>query len=393
MATVPRSALAALAIAALLAVPATTAAAPAAGTLSCGTGVEGAKVDPVLLVPAYSTDRESYAGNYLDALPARGIPTCSVTFPDRGFRDLQDAAEYTAGAIREVARRSGRTVRLLGHQHGALNELLALRFWPDTVPLVSDVVTLATPHRGTRFAADVCRTLTRCAPSVWQIAQGSRLVAAMNRDPLPAGPGYTSIATAFDEVITPQPEASTLAGGRTILLQDLCPGRPVEHFTILGDALAMRLALDAFEHPGPADPARLTDPCADPADDGASGFGVENLSFVPNFLARNLTEAVGAEPALRCPFAPACGPPAVGVADAPAASCRSRRRFTVTVPRGVRAVRATLDGKARRVRSRRVTVDLRGRARGTATLRLIGRRADGRVYRSVRRYRTCSARR
>lgn len=379
-----------LAAAALLVLPAAAAAAPAPGTLSCGPGVEGAAVDPVLLVPAFSTDRESYAGNYLDALPARGIPTCSVSFPDRGFGDLQDSAEYTAGAIREVARRSGRQIRLLGHQHGALNELLALRFWPDTVPLVSDVVTLATPHQGTRFAADVCRTLTRCAPSVRQIAQGSRLVAAMNRDPLPPGPGYTSIATAFDEVITPQPQASTLPGGRTILLQDLCPGRPVEHFTILGDALALRLALDAFAHPGPADPARLTDPCTDPPGTGG-GFGVENLSFVPNFLALNLTEAVGAEPALRCPFAPGCARPAA--APVAPSACRSRRRFTVTVPRGVRAVRATLDGRARAVRSRRVVVDLRGRRAGVATLRLSGRRADGRAYRSVRRYRTCTARR
>jgi len=368
---------------AALAGPATAAAAPATGTLTCGPGVEGATVDPVLLVPAFSTDRESYGGGYLEALPARGIPTCSVTFEDRGFRDLQDAAEYTAGAIREVARRSGRTIRLLGHQHGALDQLLALRFWPDTARLVSDVVTLATPHQGTRFAADVCRTLTRCAPSVWQIAQGSALVAAMNRVPLPPGPGYTSIATAFDEVITPQPQASTLPGGRTILLQDLCPGRPVEHFTILGDQLALRLALDAFDHPGPADPARLTDPCTDPPGSGG-GFGVENLSFVPNFLARNLTEAVAREPVLRCPFAEGCPPPA---------TCRSRRRFTVTVPRGIRAARATLDGEPRAVRSRRVLVDLRGREAGTATLRLTGRRSDGRAYRSVRRYRTCTARR
>ncbi|WP_354698781.1 hypothetical protein DSM112329_04478 [Paraconexibacter sp. AEG42_29] len=368
--------------------PLTVPPAKLAAALTCSPGVDRAAVDPVLLVPAFSTARESYGGGYLDLLPKQGIPTCSVTLEDRGFGDLQTATEYAVHAIREVAARSGRKVRVLGHQHGAVDLLLALRFWPDLPALVSDYVSLATPHQGTRFAADVCSAATACAPSVHQIARGSALLAAMVREPPPAGPDYTSIATAYDEVITPQPQASRMAGARNITLQDVCPRRPVEHFTILSDALTRRLVLDAFTHPGPADPARLLNPCVDPPQDAGGGFGLENLSFVPNFVLLNITQATGDEPALRCPFAAGC-PVATVPKPAAGQTCRSRRRFTVTVPRGVTRLRAVLNGRALRPRGRSVTVDLRGRRAGTVTLRLSGRTAGGRAYRSVRRYRAC----
>lgn len=92
--------------------PLTVPAAKLEAALTCSPGVAGAAVDPVLLVPAFSTDRESYRGGYLDDLPKRGIPTCSVSLEDRGFGDLQTATEYAVNAIRTVAARSGRQVRV-----------------------------------------------------------------------------------------------------------------------------------------------------------------------------------------------------------------------------------------------------------------------------------------
>jgi len=363
--------------------PLTVPAATLDASLTCSPGIDAATADPVVLVPAFSTDRESYGGNYLTDLPARGIPVCSVSLADRGFADLQTATEHAVHAIRTAAARSGRRVRVLGHQHGAIDLLLALRFWPDLPPLVTDYVSLATPHQGTRFARDACGEGS-CAPSVWQIAVGSALIGAMNRDRAPAGPAYTSITTAYDEVITPQPAASQMAGARNITLQDVCPGRPVEHFSILGDVLTRRLVLDAFTHPGPADPGRLQDPCVDPPGEGRGGFSAESLTFVPSFAARNVSEAVPAEPALRCPFAATgCAPPPVP------AACVSRRRFTVTVPRGATRVRVTLGGRRLPVRARRAVVDLRGRRATTVTVRITGRTAGGRVLRQTRRFRTC----
>lgn len=71
------------------------------------------------------------------------------------------------------------------------------------------------------------------------------------------GPDYTALATAYDVFVTPQPQAGTLAGARNITLQEVCPGRMVEHMAIALDALAYELARDAIAHPGPAEPSRL----------------------------------------------------------------------------------------------------------------------------------------
>lgn len=56
----------------------------------------------------------------------------------------------------------------------------------------------------------------------------------------------------------PQPAAGRLPGAPTILLQRVCPVRATEHGTILADALAHALVLDALAHDGPAAPARIS---------------------------------------------------------------------------------------------------------------------------------------
>ena len=244
--------------------------------LTCSPGVSGSHVDPVLLVPAFSTADESYGWNYLPDLPQRGIPTCSVTLEDHGFDDLQRAAEYAVHAIRSISARSGRKVAVLGHQHGALDLLWALRWWPDIAARVSDYISLATPHRGTTSSGSICSSAASCPPSAWQIAVGSSFPGGAHARARAGRPAYTSIATAYDVLITPAPQASEMEGARNIVLQDICPGRPVDHFGILGDSLTHKLVLDALTNPGPAEPARLADPCG-----GPSMFGtIEDEAFL-----------------------------------------------------------------------------------------------------------------
>ncbi len=90
----------------------------------------------------------------------------------------------------------------------------------------------------------------------------------------------------------------------------------------------------------------------------------------------------------RKPSAPG-GSPCVA-APAPKPRCRSRRRFRVTVPGGLRGVRVTLNGRRLAVRGRAVVVDLTGRPRGRARLVITGRTATGRRVRVVRTYTTCA---
>ncbi|MEK8070522.1 alpha/beta hydrolase family protein [Rhodococcoides navarretei] len=220
--------------------------------LTCSIDLRDATRDPVLLTPAFATDQQSFGWNYLRSLPAAGIPVCSLSFPDEGYGDLQIAAQYVVHAVRTMAADSGRQVVMMGHQHGPLDELWALTFWPDLPALVSDFISLATPYNGTDSARSGCDDAQECPPANWQIATGSKFLTALAARPLPPGPSYTSIYTQFDELIYPQPRASTLAGASNIAVQDICPLRPVEHFGILGDNVAYRIVLDALDHDGPA---------------------------------------------------------------------------------------------------------------------------------------------
>ena len=238
--------------------PLTVAQADLDKALTCTADLHDATRDPVLLTPAFATDQQSFGWNYLQSLPAVGIPVCSLSFPDEGYGDLQISAQYVVHAVRTMAADSGRKVVMMGHQHGPLDELWALTFWPDLPALVSDVISLATPYNGTDSARNGCDDSQECPPANWQIATGSNFLTALAARPLPVGPSYTSIFTRFDELIYPQPRASTLRGAANIAVQDVCPLRPVEHFGILGDNVAYNIVLDALDHDGPAVRGRIS---------------------------------------------------------------------------------------------------------------------------------------
>ena len=114
---------------------------------------------------------------------------------------------------------------------------------------------------------------------------GSSFLRALNSpDETPGEVSYTSIYTQFDELVQPN-STSRLRGATNILEQDLCPGRPVEHLGISsGDAVAFALAVDAFSHPGPADPARFDKAnCAKATMDGAQPFnGSADARYLTN---------------------------------------------------------------------------------------------------------------
>ncbi|GGG18185.1 hypothetical protein GCM10007304_35250 [Rhodococcoides trifolii] len=268
--------------------------------LTCTPDLAHAKKDPVLLTPAFATDTQSFGWNYSRSLPAQGFPVCSLSIPGGGFDDLQIAAQYVVSAVRTMHEASGRKVVLMGHQHGPLDEMWALKFWPDLPALVSDFVSLATPYNGTQSARTGCDSSKKCGPANWQIATGSAFLAALNSRPLPAGPSYTSIYTMFDELIYPQPTASTIGGvGASIAVQDVCAYRPVEHFGILSDNVTYLLVMDALTHDGPADPARIPKKsCLTVAAPGLDPIGsaLSGPATATSAVINTVQQAVAAEP-------------------------------------------------------------------------------------------------
>ena len=88
------------------------------------------------------------------------------------------------------------------------------------------------------------------------------------------------------------------------------------------------------------------------------------------------------------------GPPVRAALGLPSSRrCVSRRSFTIRLhdPRGrrLRAARVYVNGKRVRVTRGRARIDLRGRARGTVKVRVVGRTRGGRRVEDTRRYRTC----
>ncbi|HYF72828.1 MAG TPA: lipase, partial [Nocardioides sp.] len=166
------------------------------------------------------------------------------------------AAPYVATGIRVASQLAGRRIAVVGHSQGGALPVWAATFRPGVAARVSDVVSLAGPFGGTALANELC-TAGRCAPLAWQLRQGSHTLAALRAAPLPDRVAITSISSRYDEIVRPQPAASTLPGATNILLQDVCAQDPSEHGLILGDPVAYALALDAITHAGPSVVDRL----------------------------------------------------------------------------------------------------------------------------------------
>ena len=215
---------------------------------------------PVLLVHGTgSTAEESWAHTFAKTLPLDGHDVCTIDLPTRALVDAQVSSEYVVVAMHTMAGRAGRKIDVVGHSQGGLEPRWALKWFPSTRPLVDDYVSISSTQHGSADADGIC-TVGSCAPSVWQQRTTSQFLKALNAGgETPDGPSYTSIYSLTDEVVPelPPPSTSRLDGARNIALQDVCPGRPADHFSILWDAVAEALVMDALDHPGPADPARL----------------------------------------------------------------------------------------------------------------------------------------
>ena len=65
--------------------------------------------------------------------------------------------------------------------------------------------------------------------------------------------------TLSDELVQPQFPKSTSAldGASNVAVQDVCPGRPVDHVGLAADLTTHDIVMDALVNPGPADPTRI----------------------------------------------------------------------------------------------------------------------------------------
>lgn len=235
---------------------------------------------PVLLVHGtFTNGAEQYEWTYIPLLSERGYDVCAVTYPDRGLGDMQVSAEYVVHALRRIHAETGRKVAMIGHSQGAGMPRWALKWWPSARAAVADFVLQAGPNHGTAISDPLTLLAGLGLPlpstgglpvplpaAVRQFAPDSLFTTAVNRgDETPGDIDYTNLYTQFDELVQPVSPVPTAALDwqqnnpkvANLLLQDLCPGRFVDHVSIgLTDRLAFELTLDAISQPGPANPER-----------------------------------------------------------------------------------------------------------------------------------------
>src|SRR5919106_1642582 len=172
-------------------------------SLRCSGALAG-PAEPVLLVPGTTvTPEKNFSWNWIPALNKIGRPWCTVQLPGSSMEDIQVAGEHVVHAIRTMSAGSGGRIDVLGHSQGGMVPRWALRFWPDTRPMVDDLVGIAPSNHGTETAKPVC-ALGGCAPAFWQQRSNSAFIAALNsHQETFAGVDYTVIYTITDVIVFP----------------------------------------------------------------------------------------------------------------------------------------------------------------------------------------------
>jgi hypothetical protein len=284
-----------------------------AQAFACHGDLAGSSATPVLLVPGTTlTPQSNFSWNYERAFNVRGIPWCSIELPQAATGDIQVAGEYVVYAIRQMNSLSGRKIDILGFSQGGMVPRWALRFWPDTRPMVDDDIGLDASNHGT-LGSQYCDGIRSCSAAFWQQRATANFNQALNSfQETFAGVSYTEVYSAADEVVTPNLNdtgSSSLHTGdgqiSNVRVQDICPTDASDHLAMGSyDSVGYALALDAMTHTGPADASRIDRTvCTQPFQPGVNPatFATDYagyLAAVGNGAAR--ARQVSAEPPLAC---------------------------------------------------------------------------------------------
>ncbi len=235
-------------------------------SLTCHGDLAGSAGAPVLLVPGTTLDPDvNFDWNYARAFAQAGRAYCLVQLPAHATGDIQVAAEHVVHAIRAMHDEAGGRISVVGFSQGGMVPRWALKYWPDTRGMVTDMIGIDPSNYGTLDAYPVCGP--GCVPAFWQQRTGAEFLAALNDGPDTfAGIDYTVVYTVTDEVVVPNlpPAASSElrrdGAGRlaNIPVQSICPVHVAEHLTMGStDPVGYAVVADALDHDGPADAGRI----------------------------------------------------------------------------------------------------------------------------------------
>jgi hypothetical protein len=207
-----------------------------------------------------------------------------LNIPDFLYNDAQQNAEYVAYAINYISGISAnKNVSVIAWSQGNLDTQWALKYWPSTRKIVSDLVSISPDFHGTTLATSTGATTN--PPSILQQDYSSQFVATLRSDG--GDSAYvptTSVFSSTDEIVSPQSGLNASAyikdargvGVSNSELQVICvgylPGIYATHEGMLYNGLAYALAVDALTHKGPGrvERLKLDDVCNQVASPGLS---------------------------------------------------------------------------------------------------------------------------
>jgi triacylglycerol lipase len=183
---------------------------------------------PVLLVPGYGGSGQSLQP-LAAALRSAGRTAVIVEPVDDGTDDLRKQAKHLAEVADQVRDDAGAaSVDVIGYSAGGVVARLWVRD-DGGAQVARRVLTLGSPHHGTSQAALGAELAGGCPPACEQLVPNSDLLRRVNAgDETPAGPLWTTVRSASDQVVTPV-DSAALSGALNILVQDVCPGSAAAH--------------------------------------------------------------------------------------------------------------------------------------------------------------------
>ncbi|RAV31999.1 hypothetical protein DLJ54_05405 [Corynebacterium heidelbergense] len=126
-----------------------------------------------------------------------------MELPKSGVEDIQISAEYVTHAIREMHKRAGRKIDIVGHSQGGMIGRWSTKWWLDTRGMIDDLVGIAPSNQGTAAVYPVCATVG-CGAGTAQQGQDTNFIHALNEDTMTFPDiDYTTINSTFDELVVP----------------------------------------------------------------------------------------------------------------------------------------------------------------------------------------------
>jgi triacylglycerol esterase/lipase EstA (alpha/beta hydrolase family) len=212
-----------------------------------GTDVAQNRPGTVLLVAGYGGSTSSL--NVLaDHLRSAGRTVQIVPPVGDNTGDLSSQARNLDRAARQAITSGAPSVDVVGYSAGGV----VARIWAADfggTTMARRIVTLGSPHHGTEIAGLATRLLAGACPTACQqLAPGSAVLTGLPE--APAGPRWTSIYTAFDDVVLP-PNSASLTGAVDIEVQQVCADSRIKHSDLPKDPLTTGLVEHALDQAAP----------------------------------------------------------------------------------------------------------------------------------------------